>query len=268
PPNPVRSLEPLGNETTLNKITRDDIVAFQDKYYRPDSMIIAVVGDIKKDQVVELFKKNFGSWKKDGTAPLFHISPVELPKERIRKVINMPGKSQVEIAIGSKGLSRTNPDYYAAVVMNYILGENTLGSRMGLQIRDKEGLAYGVSSYFYPSIGEGPWVVRMGVNPKNVERAVEAALKEIKRIQDSPVTDGELDDARKYLIGRLPVSLETNSGIASMLITEELYGLGLDFVEKFPKIYQSITKEQIQKAAKKYLHPDRLVIIIAGPYEK
>jgi zinc protease len=133
-------------------------------------------------------------------------------------------------------------------------------------VRDVQGLAYGVWSSFSANLGEGPFIARAGVNPQNVERAIESILNEISRLKNYGITEQELADAKEMIIGNFALSLEKSSGIANVLLNAEIYGLGLDYTKKHEQIYRAITKEQVEQAAAKYLHTEKCSLVIAGPY--
>lgn len=265
--NPLHFNE-LGTPASVDAITREDLAAFYRTYARPDTAILVVVGDVKTEDVVSAAGKVFGGWRASGPPPPYALPAAENPAAAVTKIIPMPEKTQVQVTLGNVGLARSNPDYYACTVMNYILGGDTIGSRLGHRIRDKEGLVYGVYSRFYPlNNGPGYWSVGFGANAKNVDRALQIVTEEVHRIKQAPVTDQELAEAKHFLITRLIMTLETNNGILSMLTTEEMNGLGLDYTTRYASIINGVTKAQVQAVAGKYLHPDRFVTVIAGPYQ-
>jgi zinc protease len=177
----------------------------------------------------------------------------------------MPTKSQADVAIGHPGLRRLDDDYYAAMVMNMILGSFALGGRLGHEIREEKGMAYYAYSSFAAGVGPGPFVVRCGVHPDNVDAAVEAALAELERMRTETVGDAELADSKSAIVRSLPRTLETNEGIAGALQTIEQYRLGLDYLQRFPGLIEAIGIADVLAAAKRRLHPDRCAIAIAGP---
>jgi zinc protease len=180
-----------------------------------------------------------------------------------RDYVNLPDKMQSWIVMGHKGLRRTDERFYAANVMATILGAGW--GRLFTQIRDNQGLAYAVGASLQAGLVEGPFIVRMGVNPKDVDRAIESAIAELNKIRTEPPTDDEVADAKNYLLGRLVLSMETTSGVASMLVTCELYGLGLDYPQRAKDLYAPVTKERVRETAEELLHPDKMAIAIAGP---
>jgi len=249
----------------LKDITRDDLIAFHQERYTPRTLVMAVVGDVRVEEVRALVDRYFGDWQGEQFHPL--VFPATTAKSA-KVVATIPDKSQVDIYIGSPGgLKRTDPDYYAAQIMNLILGGGgALNSRLGDVVRDQNGLAYNIYSSFHASTGAGPWYVSLGVNPKNTDKAVELVEQEIARMRDGGVTQRELDDAVAFITGAHAISLETNNALANELMDTEYFHLGLDFPERVAGIYRAITRQQVNAAAMKYLHPNELAVSIAGPY--
>ena len=254
-----------GYEETISKFGRYNLLDFHRRYYRPDATILVVVGDIDANEAITKIRELFVDWRSEGKPADFVIPPVEM-SEASRKIVPMMDKSQVEIYLGHKGISRTNIDFYAVDVMNRILGGSAGLGRLFNYVRDVQGLAYGVWSSFSTGLGEGPFIARAGVNPQNVERAIQSILNEISRLRNDGITEPELADAKEMLIGNFSLSMETSSGIANVLLSAEIYELGLDYPKRYEQIYQAITKEQVEQAARKYLHPEKCSLVIAGPY--
>ena len=255
-----------GTRESIESITRDDVVNFYKTFYRPDTTIIAISGDIDSRKVIELFEKEFSGWKAEGELPNLIMPAANSFSKRETRINTMMDNSRVEIVMGHSSIPRTHPDYYKFHLMNYILGGGPLVTRLGRAIRDK-GLAYSIKSKLNISIGEGPWAIQSSVDRHNVNRVIRDIIAQIRAMQSHPVTKGQLRDARYSLLGKLPVYLENNSNISKMLVNIEYYKLGDDYLKKYHKIYNSITREDIQAAAKKYLHPDKILTIITGPYK-
>jgi zinc protease len=212
-------------------------------------------------------EKIFGDWKKLPDPPPFQVPNADPPKEARDLVVPMPGKSQADVVWAVPGLPRTAPDYDAAMMMNYILGGGSLSSRLMDNLRDKEGLVYGVYSNMLAGIGAGPIQIRAGTNPTNVDRTIGALLEQVGRFHDEGPTDEEMEAAKGYLTGIFPVRLETNAGVANQLLSAEVYGLGLDYIERYPSIVRSITTADAKAAARKYLRRDAYVLVVAGSYQ-
>jgi zinc protease len=151
--------------------------------------------------------------------------------------------------------------------MNNAFGQYAIGGRLGDSIRERQGMAYYVSSSLDANIGEGPLVIRAGVSPANVDRAVDSIDEEVARLVNEGLTPQELDESRRYLIGSIPRALETNAAIANFLQTEEFFGLGLDYDVRLPSLLSAVTLEDANAAARRALDPEHATLVIAGPYE-
>ena len=255
-----------GTEESIKRIERDALADFHASYYRPDSLMLAIVGDVETQTVIEKIDAAMGDWRANGEKPLFTIPAVEYGEKQI-VVQSMMDKSQANIELGHKGITRTNPDFYTINLMNAVLGGSAGIARLFGRVRDVQGLAYSVWSSFTPSIGEGLFHASAGVNSANVDKAIKSILHEIELMKSDGITEEELSDAQNLIVGNFALALETNRGLAAVLLTAELYGLGLDYLEKHESIYRNITRAHVNAAAQQYLHPDRCSIAIAGPYQ-
>ncbi|MFP4498838.1 MAG: M16 family metallopeptidase [Vulcanimicrobiota bacterium] len=255
-----------GTDETIANINLDDIVKFYQVHYRPEAMLIAVTGDIEPGKVIESFEQAFGSWQAKGPSPQLMMPTVELAETTRREINRLPGK-QVEIIMGHKGISRTHPDYYKFFLMNYMLGGAPVVNRLSQDLKNK-GLAYKIGSKLNTSISDGPWSVTLTTDRVGAERAINGVERQMKYMQGKAPSAKELKDARLSLIGSLPVQLQTNKNVASMLLNIEYYKLGDNYLKNLAKVYQQITPEDIKATAEKYLHPDRMYIIMSGQVEK
>jgi zinc protease len=152
-----------------------------------------------------------------------------------------------------------------ARLANTVLGVFGMMGRLGDRVREEQGLAYYVYSKLDAGLGAGPWTAIAGVNPANVERAIEGILHEVRRLRDEPLPADELADSQSFLTGSMPLRLETNEGLASTLLDMERYGLGLDYLQRYPAMVQAVTTQDVQDIARQYLDPDVYVLAIAGP---
>lgn len=254
----------------LQGITREDLVSFYQKYYRPDTTIITIVGDVDPKAAVEQVRKYFGDWNAQGPKPQMDIPTVQPQTKPVNVVIPMMDKSEVDVVYGyALGIRRQDPDFYAVRIMNQILGgAGALTSILGEQIREKQGLVYNVYSTFDAGLGAGPWYASLGTNPKNADQAITTLKQEIADFKKDGATQEQFDRAREFIIGVFPIALETNSGVARALLSAQFYGLGMDYLQNYDKIYRSVTLEQVNAAAQKYLHPEEGTLVIAGPYEE
>jgi zinc protease len=179
----------------------------------------------------------------------------------------MMNKSQADIAYGLVSITRSDPTYYASLLMNNILGQYALGGRLGDSIRERQGMAYYVSSAFDASVIEGPLLIRAGVSPANVDRAIGSIDEELNRMRADGVTERELTESRQYLIGSMPRALETNAGIASFLQNAEFFGLGLEYDVRLRDYLSAVSRDDIHAAAQRLLDPSRAAVVITGPYD-
>jgi zinc protease len=179
----------------------------------------------------------------------------------------MMNKAQADIAYGFVAIARSDPEYYAFWLMNNIFGQYALGGRLGDSIRERQGMAYYVSSSLDANAAPGPLAIRAGVGPANVNRAVASIDEEVARMVAEGATTEELDASRRYLIGSIPRALETNAAIANFLQVEEFFGLGLDYDARLPDLLGGVTLDEVNAAARRAMDPDRAAVVIAGPYE-
>ncbi len=257
----------LGTKESVSRITRDDLAAFHARYYRPENVILAIVGDTDPSEVARLVEDAFGGWARGGEPARPELPSVPAPTEARVVRVPVPSKTQADIALGFPGLSRRDPDYYKADLMNYVLGRGFM-SRLNMRIREEMGMAYYVWSNYWAYWGAGPWVLQMGVNPENVEKAISTAIEELERIQKEPPPDEEVELWKDYVEGTVARRMETFSGIAQNLVISAFYELGPYFPYEYPGILRAITAEQVQEAAQKHLYPEAYVAVIAGPVEE
>jgi zinc protease len=254
-----------GTEVSVPTITRDDLVRFHEAYYRPNKAIIAVVGDVSIGDLKRRLEARLGAWTPGGSALTQPSLPARLTKRIVRTI--QRDVTQANITLGHLGVTRENPDYYAIQVMNYLLGGG-FNSYLVSKIREENGWAYDVGSAFSPGKYAGEFSVSMQTKNEVAEQAIEAALAEIRRIRDQPVGEQQLTDARAYLTGSFPLRLDTSKKIANILASVEYYGLGLDYVDRYPSLINSVTAADVQRVAQKYLDPDRFALAVVADLTK
>ena len=250
----------------LPKLARQDLLEFFRKHYGPNNTIIAVVGDVKEKEIIALLNGYFKDWKR-AEQPV-QPSPVPPKVDRTTVLKLEKNITQANIVMGRIGISRQDPDYYAVSVMNYILGGGGFTSRLMDNIRDNRGLAYDVHSMFSAQKEPGAFSVRIQTKNESANEVISETLKEIGRIRSEPVSEKELADAKAYLTGSFALRMDTSAKIAGILTSIEIYNLGLDYPQKYPAIIQAVTREDLLRVAKKYLDPDRMVIVVVANQEK
>jgi zinc protease len=253
---------------SVRSITVEDVRGFYGKYYGGRSFILSIAGDVRAEEVQRQFRDAFGSFSGPERVDIDVADP-EPQNETRREIVLVKEKASVDILLGSAAsLRRSSEDYYAAVLANSALGESTLSSRLGLQVRDQEGLTYGINSRFRaPSLAAGPWYVGVSVNPNNIEKAINSSLSVLRDYVENGIRADELADEKSSAIGSFKVSLATNAGLAQAMWNAEFYELGMDYIDRYPQIIQSVTVEEVNAAIRKYFRPDQLTVVIAGDIE-
>lgn len=251
-----------GTDETLPVINRADVQAFHAREYLPNQTILSVVGDVTVEQARALIDKHFGSWQKGPTPERPAASPAAIDKPVV-KLIDKE-LSQTTLVLGHVGISRTNPDFYAVTVMNYILGAGGFSSRLMDSIRDKQGLAYGVMSQFEPRAAAGPFLVSLQTRNATAPRALAGVLKELNAMKAAPVSAKELSEAKSYLIGSFPMRFDTTHKLAEILCQVEFYGLSLDYFTQYPAWIAKVNADDVLRVARQYLHPDRYALVAVG----
>jgi zinc protease len=260
----------VGYGETVKKLTRQDIVSFYHDYYVPNNVTIAIVGDIDKSHIKRQAAEDFGGWR---SVPGFHRPQVPLPAPQLsatEKYVNAP-KEQVNIFVGQIGIDRRNPDYYKLLVLDTVLGSSPgFTSRIPRILRDEQGLAYSTYSNITSSAGIDPgrFVAYIGTSPENLDRALSGLRREIARIVKEPVSADEVAGAKAYLTGSFVFDFQSNAQIGQFLIEAETYGLGFDYLERYPEIIKAVTVEDVTRVARKYLDPGRMATVVVGPVDE
>ncbi len=256
-----------GYPETIRVISREDLISFHAKHFGPRGMVISIVGSIEAEKVFESVSHYFGEWENPGQPSQPGLPPLRPLDGVITRQVNIPGKSEADVIMGVAGPPRRSPDFLAASLGNNILGQFGMSGRIGESVRERSGLAYHASSSLSGGVGPGPWLFIAGVDPKNLKNVISLMREEIRRFITEPVSTEELADSQANYIGRLPLSLESNAGVASALLNLERYQLGLDYYLRYQDMISAITIEQILEVARHYLHPDRLAIVSAGTFD-
>lgn len=253
-----------GYQETVATLTRDDLAAFHSQWYGPHGAFCVVVGDVEFDRAVRQLDAVLGDWQ-NGT-PVPPDVPDAPPPAPVEREYVLPGKTQSDLVLGRPSIRRKDPAYYALRMANLILGRLGMFGRLGESVRETRGLAYGVHSELEASLGPGPWCIRAGVNPANIDAALAAIKDELERIRQEGITEDELERGQRYTTGSLALHLETNDGIAGALQEIELFDLGLDYLDRYPQIIASLTKQEVDEAAARLLPSfEETVRVVAGP---
>ena len=254
-----------GFPETIKRIKRDDLVGFHREHYGPRGLVIAIVGGVEPDQAVRQVKRALGGWQVKNQKETPALPPLKPLKKSVNKHHRIRGKSQSDLIIGTNGPRRRDPEFMSASIGNNILGQFGMMGRIGDVVREKSGLAYYAYSSLSAGLGPGSWEVSAGVNPQNVKKASDLIQDELKRFVQEGVTADELADTKANFVGRLPLSLESNGGVANALLNIERHQLGLDYYHRYAGLVNEVTTEDVLTTARKFIDPDKLVIAAAGP---
>jgi zinc protease len=253
---------------SIGSITVEDVRGFYEKFYGGRSLILSAAGDVDAGEALGVMREAFGGFEGPEKIDVEVRDPAPGEGSR-REFVIVKDKANVDVMLGTAApLRRDASDYYAAVLANRALGESTLSSRLGLQVRDVEGLTYGIASRFRaPTLAAGPWYIAVSVNPSNVERAIDSALKVLREYVEHGIRPDELEDEKSSAVGSFKVSLSTNGGLAAALWNAEFYRLGLDYVDRYPELIRAVGAEEVNAARRKYFRPDHLTVDVAGDFD-
>jgi len=254
-----------GSVEFVETLTRDRLAALHAERFAPSQLTAVVVGDVEPQRARDATARIFGGWR-NAPPPAIALADPPRATARRRLVVPMMNKAQADIAYGFVAVARRDPAYYAFWLMNNVFGQYALGGRLGDSIRERQGMAYYAMSSLDANVVAGPLAIRAGVGPANVDRALASIDEEVASIVGDGVTEHELDESRRYLIGSIPRALETNAAIANFLQTEQFFDLGLDYDARLPDLLGRVTREEVHEAARRAMHPDRATYVVAGPY--
>jgi len=259
------ALNNSGAEDVLGHISAAELEKIYERQARPDKMVIAVAGEVDADKVRELVTNLFGGWAKGTTAGEIaeEVTRVQPAPPAAPKIFALDrDKEQVHLVIGFLGTTLTDPDRYALEVMETILSGQS--GRLFQELRDKQSLAYSLSSFTLLGVDTGSVGIYMGTSPAKKDEAIRGVWKELYRMRESPVTPAELEKAQQVLIGQYELGLETHGAQALEMALNQMYGLGLDYGGRYVREIGAVTAEDVLAAARKYIQPDRYVMITVG----
>lgn len=255
-----------GSPGTLGPVARGDVASFHASHYSPLGAVLLVAGDLDVEEARALAERHFGDWA-GAPAPAVRVTVEPRAEQREIFIVDRPGAVQSEIRVGEVGVARDTPDYFPLVVMNTILG-GAFTSRLNLNLRERHGFTYGVSSAFAMRREPGPFTVATAVQTEVTAAALTEIFREVEGIRDAPVSDAELRDARTYVAGVFPLRLQTTDGVVSRLAELALYDLPDDYFDRYRDEVVAVTAEQVLRAAREHLHPERMAVVVVGDAER
>jgi zinc protease len=254
-------LPSIGNEQSLRSFTAEDLRQFHERYFHSNTATLIVVGDVTAQSILQRLETAFGQWT-SGESPSPHLPDIEQIETREVYLINKPDAPQSEIRIGRIGAPRMTDDYYPILVMNTILG-GSFTSRLNQNLREQHGYTYGAWSTFDFLPLPGPFVVGAAVQTAVTDKALAEFMKELNGILQ-PVSDDDLSRAKNYLALRYPENFQSVAQIAGQLSELVIYDLPDDYFNNYVPHILAVTKEDVQRVAKKHVDPEKMAIVIAG----
>jgi zinc protease len=251
----------LGTEGSMKAISRDEMMGFWRQHFVPNNAALIVAGDISMSELRALAEKAFASWQR-GTPARPALGTPETTRARI-VIVDKPGTPQTQVRVASIGAARSSPDFRALQVMNNALG-GLFSSRINMNLREAHGYTYGASSQFIFRRSAGPFVVAGGIRTDVTAPAVTEIFKEIAGILEKPMALEELQKAKDALANSLPGTFETSVNTVNSFSNIFIYDLGLDYYTRYAQEVNAVTAEQALSAARRYIVPDRLVVIAVG----
>lgn len=263
---PDHPLARIPTAETVDRITREDLVQFHQKYFHPNTMVLGVTGDFNTSEMLAKLRETFKGWEKvDVSYP-----PVEAVKLGFKKSVNLIERpiNQTNVRLGQLGIKLNDPDFFPLSVMNSILGSG-FHSRLVNEIRTKMGLAYSVGSTLNPGVRDyGDFWIQFETKPETTLKAMTAALLEVRRIQEQPVSQEELDTAKDIVLNSFVFRFSNSAQIVSRRVDYFYYGLPDDFLETYRDKIARVTREDVQRVARQYLHPDQFIMLAVGDSRK
>jgi len=249
----------------VESLTREELVRHYEERYGGATLRLVLVGDADASRILDGLEARFGSWRAGPSGP---IPAVPVPEASPgQEVVRMPDKASADVVLAEPStLTRTDPEYVACILANSALGQSALTSRLGVRVRDTEGLTYGIHSSFSATHLAGPFLVSLTVRPDSRDAAVASTLDEVSRFLKEGITEKELADEKSSRAGKFKVDLASNAGIADAIDSAVYYGLGVEYLDRFPALVEAVTREEANAAFARRVHPERFTLVSAGSF--
>jgi zinc protease len=247
---------------SLDSLTPAMLADWHDKHYAPQNTILAISGDVHADTLVPKLRQWLAEWQRSKATVNFSPGPPPATKEKIF-LIDRPGSVQTTLLMGNLAIDRTSPDYPALVVMNEVLGAGS-ASRLFLNLREEKGYTYGVYSNLIARKYAGPWAAGGDLRTEVTDGAMTEFLRELNRIRDERVPEEELDAARRSVVARFALSLESPQQLIGYAITRKAYKFPADYWDKYPAQIAAIQAGDVQRVARKYVDPATMQVVAVG----
>jgi zinc protease len=254
-----------GSPATVAAINPDDLAGFAARQFRRKGLVIGVVGDIAAAELAPLLDMVFGGLPaEDLPGGAGAVIPETRPVDDGALVVSRAAVPQSVVTFGQTGPKRDDPDWYAAYVLNEILGGGNFRGRLMKEIREKRGLAYGVSTQLMPYRHAGLIIGSVATENSRVAASIELIRAEWQRMRDEGPSETELTAAKAYLAGSFPLSLDTTYRVASLLVRIQTDKLGIDYLDRRAGLIDGVTLEAARAVARRLFDPSRLSFAVVG----
>ncbi len=251
-----------GTSASVEAMQEEQFRAFHRARFTADNCFLILVGDVQPDAMMEYAERLFGDMAADASGERSVPQPA-VPQGRLVQVVDRPSAVQSSILVGHVGIARNHEDYIAVYLLNMVFG-GFFGSRLNLNLREDKGFTYGAHARFDARIQPGPFSAGAEVRNEVTDRAIEEILHEMERIRSEAVSEEELEKVKNYVTGSFPLQIETAAQVAQRIVTIELYGLDKTYYNSFNSRILALTTDDILHAARKWMHPEKAVIVAAG----
>jgi zinc protease len=253
----------VASPSSLAAVTRAEVAGFHGAHWRPDNAVLVVAGDISADQGFALAERFFGDWPRPSAAPPPEPDAAQAATGVRSIVIDLPDSGQAAVALGLRGLARTDADYFPALVANSVLGGG-YSARLNFEIRIKRGLSYGAGSSLDARMAPGPIIASAQTRNDAAAQVVGLVQTEFTRLGAAPVGGAELSARKAALVGAFGRNVETNAGVAGQLSGLALYGLPLDRLQTYVADIEAVTPAAVRAAGARYFDPTRADLVVVG----
>jgi zinc protease len=255
-----------GTLRSIPAIQREDIVKFQQAHYAPNGSALVIAGDLSTDQAFKLAEQWLGSWQRK-EMPKLDLNRIPKLEQRRIVAVNKPDSVQTEIRVGHPTVPRNDPDYFKVLVANYVLGGSPSG-RLNQKLRAEKGLTYGAYTMIVPRKGPGSFHSITETRTEKTTEALELIFDEIRKMRSNPVPTDELRNAKDFLIGSFPLSIEVPNDLASRLTTVFLYNLGDDYLKTYRDRIAAVSADDVLQAAKEKISAENTVVVLVGKIDE
>ncbi|MBP7065980.1 pitrilysin family protein [Ferrovibrio sp.] len=246
---------------SLERLGRDDAAAFIGGVLARRNLVIGVVGDITPEELKRLLDQSFGKLPLE---PTLTLPQVAVPQVAPKPIVIPYANPQSIVLFGGRGLLRDDPDYYAATVLNYVLGGGGFNSRLTEEIREKRGLVYSVSTGMQPMPAAGLFAGSLSTRNDQVGQALALVREQLQAVARDGISETELTNAKAYLTGSFPLRLSSNAAIAGMLSAMQLANLGMDYIDRYPDYINAVTAADIRRVAERLFASGDLLVVVVG----